>query len=87
MYAIEGSDDITRIFFKLAKKNKAELETIYRKLEEVVANPHHFKPLRAPMQNKRRVHIGSFVLIFRIDENRRKVLLLDYDHHDKNYRC
>jgi mRNA interferase RelE/StbE/toxin YoeB len=38
------------------------------------------------MHGARRVHIDtSFVLTYEIDEGKRVVRLLDYDHHDKIY--
>jgi len=38
------------------------------------------------MQNKRRVHIsGSFVLIFKIVEERKVVQLIEFEHHDAAY--
>jgi len=38
------------------------------------------------MAGKRRVHFGSFVLVFSIDENRKAIILEDIDHHDKMYK-
>jgi len=39
------------------------------------------------MKWKRHVHImGSFVLVYSVDEARKTVVLEDYDHHDKIYR-
>ena len=54
---------------------------------QILADPHHFKPLRAPLQNLRRVHLeGSYVLVYSIDEKNRLVVIEDYAHHDKIYR-
>jgi len=54
---------------------------------EILENPHRYKPLRSPMQNKRRVHIsGSFVLVFKIIEERKVAQLLEFEHHDKAYK-
>ena len=33
-----------------------------------------------------RVHTGHFVLVFKIDHNKKAVFFCDYDHHDKIYR-
>jgi hypothetical protein len=38
------------------------------------------------LQNKRRVHIGgSFVLIYEVNEEKKMVTLLDFDHRDNVY--
>jgi len=34
------------------------LRLIERKVNDILADPYRFKPLRKPMQNKRRVHVG-----------------------------
>jgi mRNA-degrading endonuclease RelE of RelBE toxin-antitoxin system len=38
------------------------------------------------MENKRRVHVGPFVLVYEVDEARKVVTLLDFEHHDVVYR-
>lgn len=85
-YALDIAEELDKQFAKLVKKNKNIIEAIHKKIPEILSNPHHFKPLRAPLQNKRRVHIGgSFVLIFTIDEERKVVRLLEFAHHDDAY--
>ena len=86
-YSLEVSENINKIFKKLAKKDKATLQAINKKVNEILQNPYHYKPLRAPMQNKRRVHIsGSFILVFKIDEQRKIVQLIEFEHHDGAYK-
>ena len=85
-YALDISEELERIFSKLAKKNKKELLIIHKKVEEIRKNPFHFKPLRGNMKGIRRVHIDkSFVLTYEVDEDYKVVKLLDYDHHDNIY--
>ncbi len=63
------------------------LRLINRKVQDIMEDPYRFKPLRKPLQNKRRVHVaGSFVLIYEIDENEKLVTLFDFDHHDYIYK-
>lgn len=57
-----------------------------RKVEEIVENPHRYKNLRKPLQHLKRVHFGSYVLVFSVDENARRVILEDYRHHDDIYK-
>ncbi len=85
MYNLEVRESVDRVFQKLFKKDKVSFEYISKKIEEIRENPLHFKPLRKPMQNFRRVHIGSFVLIYSINENTKTVIIEKYEHHDKVY--
>ena len=87
MYSIKSREHVDKIFSKLAKKNPKQLNIIQNKLEEIVKNPYNFKPLKKPLQGKRRVHIDkSFVLVYSIDEEDKEIILEDYDHHDNIYR-
>lgn len=57
------------------------------KINEIRQNPQHYKNLRQPMQHFKRVHIDkSFVLIFSVDENKKHIIVEDYDHHDKIFK-
>ena len=60
--------------------------SIDKKVKEILKGPYRFKPLKKPMQNKRRVHVGGpFVLIYEVNEDKKIVTLVDFDHHDKIY--
>lgn len=87
MYDYELRKSVETIFFKPAKKNPKRLEIIYKKIEEIRQNPHHYKNLRSPLQHLKRVHIDkSFVLVYSIDEQSKTIIIEDYDHHDNIYR-
>ncbi len=86
-YSLEVAKGLDKAFKKLAKKDKVTFEAINKKVAEITEDPYRYKPLRALMQNKRRVHIsGSFVLVFKIEEERKVVQLLEFEHHDKAYK-
>ena len=86
MYSLATKPNIDRIFSKLGKKNPKQMQIIFKKIEQIIENPYHFKPLRGDMKGARRVHIDkSFVLTYEIDEEHKVVKLLDYDHHDSIY--
>ena len=85
MYTLEVRRHVDRIFKKLAKKNPTQMEIIARKIREILDDPHRFKPMHFPLAGMRRVHFGSFVLLFSIDEQRKTVTLEDYEHHDRVY--
>ena len=87
MYKIEVREFLDRIFEKLSKKDKKQMEIISRKIQEVIQNPNHYKNLRVPLQHLKRVHIGnSHVLTFSVNENIKTVIFEDYDHHDNIYK-
>ena len=85
MYLIEIEEEVLKIFKKLSKKDKKQLETINKKIQQILTDPYQFKPLKHPLEGLRRVHIGSFVLIYEIIENPDKIRVLKYKHHDLAY--
>ena len=86
MYSLEVVEKVDRVFKKLRKKDLGQFEALSRKLNEILENPQKFKPLRSPMQHMRRVHVGSFVLVYDIDETKKIVTLRRYEHHDTVYK-
>jgi YafQ family addiction module toxin component len=86
MYVLEVRDHVDRIFRKMSKKNPKQMEVISKKVQEILTDPHSYKPMHFPLAGIRRVHFGSFVLLFSMDEQRKTVVLEDYEHHDKVYR-
>ena len=86
MYGLIIKPAVDRKFSKLAKKDKKQLEYILKKIDEIVQNPQHYKNLRKPLENWKRVHVGNYVLTFSVDENVKTVTIEDYDHHDNIYR-
>jgi addiction module RelE/StbE family toxin len=86
MYAIELRETVRRKFKFLEKKDKKTLRRVTDKLVEIVENPHREKPLRRPMHNMRRAHVGPFVSVYSIDELSKTIVVEDFDHHDKVYK-
>jgi YafQ family addiction module toxin component len=83
-YFLDISDKADRIFFKIGRKNPRQLEIINKKINQILENPEHYKPLRGDLHGTRRVHVdSSYVLTFEIKGN--TVRILDYNHHDKIY--
>lgn len=62
------------------------MEVVLEKaIKKVLTNPEHFKPLRRPLENTRRVHVlGSFVLVYEVKGD--VVRLLRFVHHDEAYK-
>ena len=88
MYKLAIKERLDRTLKKLAKRDRELLLLIDKKVKEILNDPYRFKPLKKPLQNKRRVHVGgSFVLIYEIKEEHKIVTLVDFDHHDNIYKA
>ena len=85
MYNLKIRESVDKTFQKLFKKDKVSFEYINKKILEVRENPYHFKPLKKPLQNFRRIHIGSFVLFYSINELTKTIIIEKYIHHDQAY--
>ena len=85
MYNLDIKPTADRKFKKLEKKDKEQLRRIGKKIEQIRKDPHHFKPLRYPLDGYRRAHVGSFVIVYEIDEESKIVTIYDYEHHDYIY--
>ena len=87
MYSLAIKPELEKIFEKLSKRNPKQLEIIFKKVDEILENPQHYKNLRAPLNSWKRVHIDkNFVLTFSVNEINKKITLENYDHHDNIYR-
>ncbi len=87
MYSLTIKESLDKKFKKLQRKDKELLRLIDRKVQDFLADPHRFKPLRKPLQNKRRVHLrGSYVLVYEVNEREKIVTLMDLDHHGNIYK-
>jgi YafQ family addiction module toxin component len=84
-YSLEVVESVDKTFGKLQRKDPAQFEALSKKIKQILENPQQFKPLRAPMQRMRRVHIGAFVLIYDINEEEKIVTVRRYEHHNTVY--
>jgi YafQ family addiction module toxin component len=76
--------ELKKILEKIAKKDKLKLKQIESQVYKIISNPLIGKPLRNIMKNYRRVHIGAFVLIYKIENE--EITFADFEHHDKIYK-
>jgi len=83
-YKIVISPALERDIKKISKKDPVLYERLSKKMLEIVEHPEFYKPLRHEMKGLRRVHIGSFVLVFEVVSD--EVHFLALEHHDKAYR-
>lgn len=78
------SIEFKKILEKMVKKDKMGLKKIEDQIYKIISNPLVGKPLRNVMKNYRRVHIGPFVLVYKIEN--KEIIFADYDHHDRIYK-
>lgn len=71
---------------KLRKKDRATYNKTIKKMLKICENPMLGKPLRYTLKGVWRVHIGSFVLMYEIDEKNHRVVFLKFAHHDEAYK-
>ena len=71
---------------KLKKRDRVQFEAVKKKMNQIVLNPHMYKPLKNILKGRYRAHIGHFVLLFVIHTNEKVVEFIEYEHHDKAYK-
>jgi mRNA-degrading endonuclease RelE of RelBE toxin-antitoxin system len=86
-YTDSYSEGIVKKLVKIKKKDSKHFSIIRKRMDGILREPHHsYKFLHHDMKGFNRIHIGHFVLVFRIDHDNKKVSFEDYDHHDKIYK-
>ena len=89
MFSFNLSDELKFKIKKLLKKDKKRIEIINKKIKEIINcdenSIQHYKNLRYDLKEYKRVHIGHFVLTFKVDLQNNFILFADFDHHDKIY--
>ena len=85
-YSFQFSSRLDKLSFRLKRRDPVLYASLMKKILEIVENPHPYKNLKSPLQHLRRVHFGSFVLTFSVDETQKSVFFEDFDHHDAIYR-
>ena len=71
---------------KMLKRKPDLQKRLDRKIIEILSDPYHYKPLRNVLKNRRRTHIGSFVLVFEINEEEKTIIFHSFDHHNDVYK-
>lgn len=87
MYNYEIQPSLQKILNKLSKKDKSLYEQIINKIEEIInsGDVEHYKNLKYNMNDRKRVHLGHFVLVFKFLKLDNKIIFVDFNHHDRIY--
>lgn len=86
MYSFEIKEELEKSLQKLARKDKRHYQSVVKKILQIAENPEMGKPLRNVLKGKRRVHVGHFVLLYEVDEKNKRVIFVDFEHHDRAYK-
>ena len=78
---------IEKILRKLKQKDQPLFRAVQRKINQIAQldekSLSHFKNLRGDMSKYKRVHVGSFVLMFKVENN--TLIFGKLSHHDEAY--
>ena len=78
---------IEEVLQKLKRKDPALFRTVQKKINQIAsldkASIQHFKNLRGNLKDYKRVHVGSFVLMFKVVED--TIIFARFMHHDDAY--
>jgi len=85
-YTIIIEENLEERIGKLKKKDKLIYERLVNKIIELANNPHLGKPLRKVLKGKWRVHIGSFILIYKFNPEEKTITFLEFVHHNNAYK-
>jgi len=88
MYEGELSEHLEFVLKKLFKKDRSKYEKVLKKITEILTSedPAHYKNLSYDLKEFKRVHIAAhFVLIFKVNEDKRTIKFEDFKHHDDIY--
>ena len=81
---ITYSTDFEKALKQLIKQDRKTFEQLENQIEKILREPQIGKPLRYTLKNRRRLHVGSFVLVYEFHRN--ELRFIDFDHHDKIYK-
>jgi addiction module RelE/StbE family toxin len=86
IYTDRYSELIAKKLKKLKNKDMPNYETVRKKMDQIISLPAHMhKDLHYTIKGMQRVHIGHFVLVFRVNHVDKTITFEDYDHHDNIY--
>ncbi|MCU0851616.1 MAG: addiction module toxin RelE [Candidatus Thermoplasmatota archaeon] len=86
-YRIIISDNLRKTLAILKRKDTTMFQMVEKKIMQIAyldsVSIQHFKNLRSPLSDYKRVHLGSYVLLFHVQAN--NIIFDAFEHHDKIY--
>lgn len=78
------SDNFEQALHDWKKKDSKVFHSIVSQIDKIIREPEIGKPLRNVLKSRRRVHVGSFVLVYEFYND--ELRFIDFDHHDRIYK-
>ena len=85
VYTISPTREFEDGIARLKRKDNALYQRLGKKIDELCLEPHFRKPMKNVLKGSFRVHVGPFVLRYRIDEQNNTLILISFVHHDEAY--
>ncbi len=85
-YFVSFSDNIHEQLAKLYRKDRALYERVQKKVDDLLERPQMGKPMESKLKGSWRIHVGHFVLMYRIHEKEKVVEFYNIEHHDNVYK-
>ena len=85
------SEELENKIEKQVTKDKKLSQELYKKIKEIIDNDdqtiEYYNNLRYSFSDRKRVPVGKhFVLIFKYIKEKKHLIFLDFEHHDKIYK-
>ena len=80
MYNSDSTERFELVIDKLLKKDPFMYKRVLKKIDEILNcfDVENYKNLRGDLKNHKRVHVGSFVLIFRYFQEESKIKFIEF---------
>ena len=82
-YTLEFDNRITS---KLKKLEKHERALLFKIIAKIAEDPFRGKPLKYSLKGLRRVVFKQYRVLYKIIENEKSVLIVEFEHRAKVYR-
>jgi len=76
--------EFERFILRCKKKDNNFFRQVVSQMDKIIREPNIGKPLRYSLKNLRRLHVGSYVLVYEFHND--ELRFIDCDHHDKVYK-
>jgi len=85
------SEKLKKVLSRLAAKNSMLAIATNKKIKQICSCDEelicHYKNLRHDLSEYKRAHVSkSYVLLFKVDFEKKRVLFTKLDHHDRIYK-
>jgi YafQ family addiction module toxin component len=87
-YQVIVSNELKKTLTFLKRRDNTMLRALEKKMMQIAASDplsiQHFKNLRSPLNDFKRVHLGNYVLLFRVQAD--KIIFEAFEHHNQIYK-